>query len=189
VNSEERSRVPLYEIVLRREGFADEIRLTDHAGFSVGDSIHVERYECLVSSTDEISANPMVAQRVVCTLALATPLVEQLQRQKLLGEVLEGFRAAAFVFDVHGKLAAVNEAAVTMTGYSRAKLSALDSTELMAEPASGPALLAAVVAGSLRFGDGAIRQKDGTLLPVRFHIDTTTLAGKVYFLSLCWPLP
>jgi PAS domain S-box-containing protein len=177
--------MPLYEIVLRREGFADEIRLTDHVGFSVGDSIQVGRYDCLVTSTDESSENLLVSQRVICTLAMAT----HLRGQKLLGEALDRFQVAAFVFDPHGVLAAANEAAMAMTGYSRAELSGLDSTSLMPEPAIAPAQLAAVVAGSLRSGDGAIRQKDGTVIPVRFHVDTTTLAsGETYYLSLCWPL-
>jgi PAS domain S-box-containing protein len=177
--------MPLYEIVLRREGFADEIRLTDHVGFSVGDSIQVGRYDCLVTSTDESSQNLLVSQRVICTLAIAT----HLRGQKLLGEALDWLQAAAFVFDAHGLVAAANEAATTMTGYSRRELAELDSTSLMAEPAVAPAQLAAVVAGSLRSRDGAIRQKNGTVLPVRFHVDTTTLAsGETYYLSLCWQL-
>jgi PAS domain S-box-containing protein len=177
--------MPLYEIVLRREGFADEIRLTDHVGFSVGDSIQVGRYECLVTSTDESSQNLLVSQRVICTLAIAT----HLRGQKLLGEALDRFQVAAFVFDAHGVLAAANEAATTMTGYSRAELSGLDSASLMPEPAVPHAQVAAVVAGSLRSGDGAIRQKNGTVLPVTFHVDTSTLAsGETYYLSLCWPL-
>jgi PAS domain S-box-containing protein len=176
--------MPLYEIVLRREGLADEIRLTDHAGFSVGDSIHIGRYDCLVTSTDEASQNLLVTQRVICTLALGAPP----RPQKLLGEALDQFQTAAFVFDVHGALAAVNQAAATMTGYSRAELSKLDTAKLMVEPAAAEGV-ASVAEGSLRSGDGAIRQKDGTLLAVRFHIDTTTLAsGETYYLSLCWPV-
>lgn len=36
-------------------------------------------------------------------------------------------------------------------------------------------------------GDGAIGRKEGTLLPVTFHVDTTTLASgdTTYHLSLC----
>jgi hypothetical protein len=39
----------------------------------------------------------------------------------------------------------------------------------------------------LRSGDGALGQKEGTLLPVRFRVDTTTLASgdTTYHLSLC----
>ncbi|MCW2965263.1 MAG: hypothetical protein JWO17_2515 [Actinomycetia bacterium] len=172
--------MPLYEIVLRREGLADEIRLTDHVGFSVGDSIQVGRHDCLVTSTDESSQNRLVSQRVICTLAIAT----HLRGQKLLGEALDRFQVAAFVFDTRGVVAAANEAATTMTGYSRAELSELDSASLMPEPAVAPAQLAAVAAG-----DGAIRQKSGTVLPVTFRVDTTTLtSGDTYYLSLCWPL-
>jgi PAS domain S-box-containing protein len=177
--------MPLYEIVLRREGLADEIRLTDHAGFSVGDSIHIGRYDCLVTSTDEASQNLLVTQRVICTLAIGAPP----RPQKLLGEALDRFQTAAFVFDEHGALAAVNQAAATMSGYSRAELSKLDTAELMVEPVAARGRVASVVDGSLRSGDGAIRQKDGTLLAVSFHVDTTTLAsGETYYLSLCWPV-
>ncbi|HEX4680942.1 MAG TPA: PAS domain S-box protein [Gaiellaceae bacterium] len=177
--------MPLYEIVLRREGFADEVRLTDHVGFSVGDSIQVGRHDCLVTSTDESSQNLLVSQRVICTLAMGT----HPRGQKLLGEALDRLQVAAFVFDAEGVVAAANEAATTMTGYSRAELAELDSASLLAEPAVAPAQLASVSAGSFRSGDGAIRQKNGTVLPVRFHVDTATLAsGETYYLSFCWPL-
>jgi PAS domain S-box-containing protein len=178
--------MPLYEIVLRREGLADEVRLTDHVGFSVGDSIQVGRYDCLVTSTEESSQNLLVSQRVICTLAVAT----RQRGQKLLGDALDRSLVAAFVFDGHGVLAAANEAATTMTGYSRAELSELDSASLMPEAASAPAQIAAVVAGSLRSGDAAIRHKDGTEFPVRFHVDTMKFAsGETCYLSLYWLLP
>jgi PAS domain S-box-containing protein len=180
--------VPLYEIVLRRRGVADEVRLTDHAGFSVGDSIRVGRYDCLVTSTSEVSENPMVVQRVVCTLAVGTPMAAQLQRERLLGEALEGFEAAAFVFDAHGRMAGANEAATRMTGYSRAELSELDLAQLVPDPASARGRVAAVVGGALRYGDSAIRRKDGTVVPIRFRVDTTTLAGEARFLALLWPI-
>jgi PAS domain S-box-containing protein len=181
--------VPLYEIVLRREGLPDEIRLTDHAGFSVGDSLQVGRYDCLVASTTEVSKNRKVTQRVVCRPAADSTLDSRTRRQALLGEALDKFVAAAFVFDARGQLAAVNQAATTMTGYTRAELVELSAAELMPEPATAPARVAAVVAGALRHGDSAIRQKDGTVLAVRFRVDTTTLAsGETFYLSLCWPL-
>ncbi|HEV7642046.1 MAG TPA: PAS domain S-box protein [Gaiellaceae bacterium] len=176
--------MPLYEIVLRREGFADETRLTDHVGFSVGDSIRVGRHDCLVTSTDSRSENLLVFQRVICTLAIAT----RVRGQKLLGEALDQFGLAAFVFDAHGVIVAANGAAAAMTGYSRAELSELDAGALAVGTAA-PGRLAAVVAGSLRSGDSAIRRKNGTVLPVRFCVDATTLAsGETFYLSLCWPL-
>jgi PAS domain S-box-containing protein len=181
--------VSLYEIVLRREGFADEVRLTDHAGFSVGDAIQVGRHHCLVTSTEESSPDHHVTQRVICTLAVETPLAARLRQQKLLGEALDQFGAAAFVFDAQGVLTAANHAAETITGYSQAELSELDSAELVPHPVDATARVAAVVEGSLRSGRGAIRKKDGTVVAVRFSVDTTTLAsGEMSYLSLCWPL-
>jgi PAS domain S-box-containing protein len=181
--------MPLYEIVLRRDGFADEVRLTDHAGFSVGDSIQVGSHDCLVTSTDERSQNLKVSQRVICILALGSPLAARARRERLLGEALESFHAAAFVFDAHGVVSVANEAAATMTGYTCDELSELDAAQLMPEPAAAPARVAAVVAGSLRSGEGAIRQKDGNVVAVRFNVDTTTLStGEREYISLCWPI-
>jgi PAS domain S-box-containing protein len=181
--------VPLYEIVLRREGFEDEIRLTDHAGFSVGDTIRVGRHDCFVTSTDEISMNRKVSQRVICTPSAEGSLARRSSRQTLLGEALDRFEAAAFIFDARGELAAVNQAATRMTGYSRSELADLRSADLLSRPETAPGRVAAVVAGSLRSGESAIRKKDGTVLRVTFRVDTTTLAsGETYYLSLCWPL-
>jgi PAS domain S-box-containing protein len=176
--------MPLYEIVLRRKGFADETRLTDHAGFSIGDSIQVGGYDCLVTSIDERSKNLLVTQRVICTLALGVPP----RPQKLLGEALDRYQAAAFVFDARGELAVVNQAAARMTGYSPLELAGMDSATLVPEPATAGARVAAVVAGALRSGESAIRRRDGTMIAVRFCVDVTTVAGQRYYLSLCWPL-
>ena len=117
-----------------------------------------------------------------------TPAALPLLRQTLLGTALDRFDTAAFVFDADGVLVAVNEAALTMTGYSWDELFELKSAELMAEPARGPERVAAVVAGSVRAGSSSIRRKDGTLLEVDFRVDATTLiAAEPYYLSLCWP--
>jgi PAS domain S-box-containing protein len=117
-----------------------------------------------------------------------TPAALPLLRQTLLGTALDRFDTAAFVFDAHGVLVAVNEAALTMTGYSWDELFELKSAELMSEPARGPERVAAVVAGSVRAGSASIRRRDGTLLEVDFRVDATTLAAaEPYYLSLCWP--
>jgi PAS domain S-box-containing protein len=188
--------MPLYEFVLRREGFADELRLTDHAGVTVGDALLLGHHHCIVTSIGEKSTNSLVTERVICELATATqslprvnPRLQQtLLQQALLGEALDGFEAAAFVFDATGVLQVVNQAALTMTGYSWSELMALNSAELLPKPADGPGRVAEVVDGSLRSGTGSIRRKNGTMLTVKFSVDCTTIAAAGrYYLSLCWP--
>jgi PAS domain S-box-containing protein len=108
-------------------------------------------------------------------------------RRSMLGEALDAFGAAAFVFDAAGVVMTANQAAVTLTGYSWEELLQMDSAHLMAEPQLGQERVAAVVAGSLRVGRSSIRTKEGSNVAVDFRVGATTLAGSTgYYLSLCW---
>jgi PAS domain S-box-containing protein len=107
----------------------------------------------------------------------------------VLGEAVAGGELAAFLCDDGLAYIAVNDAACTLTGYSREELIRLSVPDLVAAP-EGDLLQAArnLHGGAIWNGTWRLRRKDGRALAVTFVSEAARLGGlDSFILTLCWP--
>jgi PAS domain S-box-containing protein len=114
--------------------------------------------------------------------------VDQMVHQTLLGDAWDNARIAVAVFDDDRNYIAFNTAFCELTGYTRAELAALRrAIELVADDASRHALTKVIRDGE-EAGSVNLRRKDGTVVPVAFWAQETTVAGLPYYISLVWEM-
>jgi hypothetical protein len=61
--------MPLFELVLRQDGLADETRIADHKGFAVGEVVTIGEKEWRVASaeaSDRSAASSRPVARIIC---------------------------------------------------------------------------------------------------------------------------
>ena len=105
----------------------------------------------------------------------------------LFGEALLGINVPALLADEAGQYVAVNDAACTLTGYSRAKLISLRMGELAADERSRGIYSWIARDRKLR-GRKRIRRNDGGTVECRYWAMRTTVARVPYFVLLIWPI-
>lgn len=103
----------------------------------------------------------------------------------LLGDALQNVAIAALVADERGQYIAVNEAACSLTGYSRTALTRFRAGELAADERSRK-IYQDVMRGRRLRGRKLVRRKDGGLVDCRYWGMPTTVARLPYFLLLLW---
>ena len=104
----------------------------------------------------------------------ANPLVQA----TLLGEALEGARAAAVLFDDDRNTVAVNAYACELTGFARA--------ELLDRPVDVGGEFEEVVAHRRAAGGTELRRKDGTTVAVNYRVFPAGIGGIPFYLGLFW---
>jgi PAS domain S-box-containing protein len=107
-------------------------------------------------------------------------------QETLLGEALEHACVGALVLDEHGRFLAANRMACQLTGYTRAELLELTSTDLAVEPAKVARRLQEMASGELERGFGLMRSKDGGVLSMEYRVGATRSGGLPYFALVFW---
>ena len=104
----------------------------------------------------------------------------------LLGEAILNAATAALVADDRGYYVAVNDAACTLTGYSRETLTEFRAGQLGADEASRR-IYENLARGRKLQGRKLIRRSDGELVECRYSAIRTTISQLPYFVLLVWP--
>ena len=107
-------------------------------------------------------------------------------QRTLLGEAVDQAQGAAvFVWNEERHYVAVNEAACTLTGLSRADLIGLTVGDLSA------GLVEETVSEArrrpFRRGHSTFTRRDGEVVEIDWVTAHTRVAGLPYFVSICWP--
>ena len=114
------------------------------------------------------------------------PSVTELLHQTLLGDAWENAEVGVAIFGDDHTYLATNEAFCKLTGYARAELVKLRAGTDLAGDEETRSLFPSVIGGSRRIGTGALKRKDGTVIPVHFMVVQTTVSRLPYFISLMW---
>lgn len=103
----------------------------------------------------------------------------------LLGDAMQNVSVAALVADERGQYIAVNEAACTLTGYSRKALTRFRAGELSADDSSRQ-IYENVMQGRKLRGRKLVRREDGSVIDCHYWAMPTTVATLPYFVLLLW---
>lgn len=117
-----------------------------------------------------------------------TAVADDLIQSTLLGEAFEHAPAAIFVKEESGRSVAVNQAACTLTQYTRAELLALPPEQLSGrDPAELAANLDEFARSGRLPGRTPLRRKDGSTIDVDYRWFSTTVGGIQFFVFFITP--
>jgi PAS domain S-box-containing protein len=119
------------------------------------------------------------------SVQLAQSEIDAVQ-ETLLGEALEHAPVGALVLDERGRFLAANRMACQLTGYSRAELLELTSSDLAMEPAKVAVRLDEMARGQLERGTGLLRCSDGSAVAMDYRVGATRSGGLPYFVLVFW---
>jgi PAS domain S-box-containing protein len=117
--------------------------------------------------------------------ALRAGRAHELVQETLLGEAASGMLAALFVFGEDGEMVAVNEAACSLTGWTREELLAQHADILSGNPAQAAKLRRRLLASRPLVGTGTVRTKGGESLPATYIASLTRVAGMAFIVVVC----
>jgi rsbT co-antagonist protein RsbR len=112
--------------------------------------------------------------------ALREGRAHALVQETLLGEAASGMLAALFVFGEDGEMVAVNEAACSLTGWTREELLAQPADILAGNPVQAAKLRRQLLASRPLVGEGTVRTKSGEALPSTYIASVTRVAGMAF---------
>lgn len=112
--------------------------------------------------------------------------LERVVQGTLFGEGLLNAALAALLADDRGEYIAVNDAALTLTGYDRPHLTGLRMGGLAADEQSKQIYTHLMHRRKLR-GRKQVRRQDGSVVPCRYWAIPTLVARAPYFVLLLWP--
>ncbi|HZD88011.1 MAG TPA: PAS domain S-box protein [Gaiellaceae bacterium] len=112
-----------------------------------------------------------------------------LVQQTLLGEAASGMLAALFVFGEDGEMVAVNEAACSLTGWTREELLAHHADVLAENPAQAAKLRRELLASRPLVGSGSLRTKSGEMLASTYIASLTRVAGTAFIVVVAVVAP
>jgi PAS domain S-box-containing protein len=116
-------------------------------------------------------------------LAAAMGVSEPLIQTSLLGEAIEHAPVPVFVADEEGHYVAVNQAACSLLGFSRAELLRLSVGEV-AQYAEAGVEWDEMSRDGARVGRSTLTRKDGTSVEFEYAAGATTVAGMAVFVSV-----
>jgi PAS domain S-box-containing protein len=119
--------------------------------------------------------------------AVATRPTGQWESGRLIGNAIEAAPIAFVLLDSSGRYRAANRAACRFSGYSRAELLKLATTDLSGDPAITRAAFEAAFETGSGFGVRKLRRKDGRVLPVEYRLARGGLGGEQLLVSAWWP--
>jgi PAS domain S-box-containing protein len=108
---------------------------------------------------------------------------EPLIQTSLLGEAIENGPAAVFVADEHGRYVAVNQAACSLLGYTRAELLGLGVSDVARYTGASAEWNEMRHAGT-RVGTSSLTCKDETVVEFSYVAGATVVAGMPVFVSV-----
>jgi PAS domain S-box-containing protein len=103
----------------------------------------------------------------------------------LLGDAANNAEVAMLLADERGFYVAVNDAASTLTGYSRVELTKFRAGELSADERSAH-IYQRLLSRKNSHGRKHVRRKDGSVVHCRYWGIPTNVAKMPYFLLLLW---
>lgn len=114
------------------------------------------------------------------------PDLDRVLHGTLFGEGVLAADVATFLADDRGFYLAVNDEALSLTGYSRERLTQFRAGELAADERS-QAIYHQLIRGKKLQGRKLVRRADGEIVPCRYWGIKTVVARLPYFLVLLWP--
>ncbi len=112
---------------------------------------------------------------------------EPLLQQTLLGEASSRSDALVFVLTEEGEIVAVNDAAATVTGWSREELLAMPADAIASDLQRAVQLRGEVARKGSSTGSGKLRTRSGDLLPMSFISAATAIGGVQFILVVAVP--
>jgi PAS domain S-box-containing protein len=122
-------------------------------------------------------------------MAGAAAEAKRLVQVALLGEAIDLFPLAVFVFDEEGRYVAVNAHASELLGYSREELLQLRIGDLAESPAAAFAAYEGVAKQRMLEATTRARRKDGTIIQLHFRGGATVIGGMPFYVGVAWELP
>jgi len=109
------------------------------------------------------------------------------ESERLIGGAIEAAPIAFSVLSDEGRYVSANHAASSFSGYSRAELLRMASTELSADPDR----TRAAIESAFRTGSGSgvrrLLRADGSILEVQYRLAPAELAGDRLMVAAWWP--